>query len=104
MVSKQNESAPKAAPPPPAPPSGIPAAISSAVAAAGGTVGPVVPAVKLSEFTITIPLERLNCIIACMGGGPFNLVNEHIAWIQTQCQAQVAEAQKKANQAALDKG
>ena len=46
----------------------------------------------------------MNSIIACMGGGPFNLVNEHIAWIQTQCQAQVAEAQKKANQAALDKG
>jgi hypothetical protein len=101
MVSKQNGSARAAAP---APPLGVPAAIASAVESAGGTLGALVPAVQLSEFTISFPIDRLNSIVACMGGGPFNLVQDHIAWIQRQCEAQVAAAQKKANQAALDKG
>ena len=105
MVSKHNGSAKAAAipppPPPPAPPSSVPAAIAAAVEKAGGTVGPVVPAVQLTEFTLTISLERLNSIVACMGGGPFNLVRGHIDWIQKECQDQVAAAQKKANEAAL---
>jgi hypothetical protein len=98
MVSKQNGSTRAGTAPPPA---GIPAAIASAVESAGGKLGPIVPAVQLSEFTISFPIDRLNSIVACMGGGPFNLVQDHIAWIQKQCEAQVAEAQKKANAAAL---
>jgi hypothetical protein len=96
MVSKHNGSAAKAAPPP-----GIPQEITAAVKAAGGTVGPVVPAVELTEVTLTMPLARLNSIIDCMAGGPFAVVQSHILFIQEQAQRQAADLQKKANDAAL---
>jgi hypothetical protein len=75
----------------------IPEAVKAALPGGLTPTGPMIPAVTLDEFVLRIPVARLNSMIECMGGGPFKLVQDHIAFIEKQATAQVAAAQKKAN-------
>ncbi len=64
-----------------------------------GDGNPTLPlaSVQLTEFTLVIPLARLNSMIECMSLGPYKIVQDHIAFIQDQTQRQVAAAQAKPN-------